>query len=441
LNKSLSLFLVVLAVLPVSVYAEEKQERQSKATLVVEYGLDSLERRYYHPTFHFDFPIRGGNVFSEVQYHSRMNGRLQGAIDYWVNIGVEKAIREKLKLELRLNHFCRHTKLRATPYIWNLNEVLVGAGVGDEKFDLKLSLGGFIGGSDGYQGLAVMSGAWRGFIIPELSLYAELKLVNFGRIYHEAGFSLALHKNIDLFFKNSRDYEYPNTSYLGLRYKSATNHGTALASMKMMVGASPFDDVFKLEVAGGFKFEFFADLSRRVILGVDFESPILNGDGFFAQFWPAKMIYDIGLDYEKKVGPNLFAVWANHYRADMPVDVRMPFTASLFTGVALRNQADFDEFERAIRFEVAAGYNFKRGLEFSGKLGALLCRNNVMKLAGELTNQVDGKRVRADFRLLADFSLPVHLRPYVGWKKDFYLDATPPVAGKILFGLGFFKRF
>jgi hypothetical protein len=441
LKKYLPLFLILIALLPAAARAQEEGSRQSKATLVVEYGLDSLERRYYHPTFHFDFPIRGGNVFSEVQYLSRMNGRLQGAIDYWVNVGVQKTIREKLKLELRLNHFCRHTKLRSTPYIWNLNEVLGGVGLSTAKLDLSLAFGGYTGGSEGYRELAVVNGEWRGFLIPEMALSAEVKWVNFSRLYHEFGFALALNRHVELFFKNSRQYEFPTMSYLGLRYKSTGKDETALASMKMMVGASPFDDVFKLEVAGGFKFEFFADLSRRVILGVDFESPILNGDGFFAQFWPAKMIYDIGLDYEKKVGPNLFAVWANRYRADMPVDVRMPFTASLFTGVALRNQADFDEFERAIRFEVAAGYNFKRGLEFSGKLGALLCRNNVMKLAGELTNQVDGKRVRADFRLLADFSLPVQLRPYVGWKKDFYLDATPPVAGRILFGLGFFKKF
>lgn len=107
----------------------------------MKYGLDSLERRYYHPVFRFDFPCKWGNLFSEVQYHSRMNGRLQGAIDYWVNVGVQKTVREKWKLELRLNHFCRHETVRATPYVWNLNEVLGKIGLAGKNFDLALAVG------------------------------------------------------------------------------------------------------------------------------------------------------------------------------------------------------------------------------------------------------------------------------------------------------------
>ena len=72
---------------------------------MVEYGLDSLERRYYHPVFHFDFPVRRGNLFAEVQYHSRMNGRLQGAIDYWVMAGAQKVLNENVTAELRAEPF------------------------------------------------------------------------------------------------------------------------------------------------------------------------------------------------------------------------------------------------------------------------------------------------------------------------------------------------
>ena len=212
-------------------------------------------------------------------------------------------------------------------------------------------------------------GEWRGLLIPELTLQAEFKLVNFSRLYHDCGFSLALNRNVDIFFRNARHYEFRNTSYLGLRFRSATGSSALLDSMKVLVGASPFDDRFKLEIEGDFKLEFFRNDSRRVVLGVEFESPILNGDGFFAQFWPGKMIYDLGLDYEKTVAPGLFAAWVARYRADMPVDDDLPFTASLFTGLALRNQAEFDVLERDVRYEVAAGYDFKRGLEFSGKLG------------------------------------------------------------------------
>ena len=111
-------------------------------------------------------------------------------------------------------------------------------------------------------------------------------------------------------------------------------------------------------------------------IAIDFESPILNGDGFFAQFWPGKMIYDIGLDYEKKIAPSLFVAWVAQYRLDMPVDDELPFHASLFTGLALRNQANFDELGPDVRYEVAAGYDFKRGLEFNGKLGLGIWSNS-----------------------------------------------------------------
>ena len=326
---------------------------------MVEYGLDSLERRYYHPSFRFDFPFQGGGWFSEVQYISRMNGRLQGAIDYWVNAGVQKAFGDKLRLELRLNHFCRHETLRDTLYVWSINEVLARVGLAGKNFDLALAAGPYIGSSPGYRELLVLNGEWRGVLFPELSLFAELKLVNFARLYYEGGFYLALNRNVDIFFKNTRHYEFPNTSYLGLRYRSDDGDGALLDTMKMLVGVSPFDTRFKLEVEGEFKLDFFRNESRRVVLGIDFETPVLNGDSFFAQFWPARMNYDIGLDYEKKLTPRLFAAWVARYRLALPVDKDRPFTASLFTGLALRNQPDFDELGRDVRYRGRGGLQFQ----------------------------------------------------------------------------------
>lgn len=409
----------------------------------MEYGLDSLERRYYHPSFRFDFPFKKGVFFSEVQYLSRLNGRLQGAIDYWVNAGWQGAIGEKFQLELRLNHFCRHETLRDTLYVWSLNEVLARVGLAGEKFNLALAAGPYIGSSPGYRELLVLNGEWRGFFVPELSLLAEVKLVNFSRLYYEFGFSLALNKGVDLFFKNSRDYEFPNTSYLGLRYHAGNGDHAFLDTTKVLVGVSPFDDRFKLEVEGEFKLEFFRSESRRVALGIDFETPILNGDGFFAQFWPARMNYDIGLDYEKKLAPRLFAAWVAWYRLAMPVDKERPFTASLFTGLALRNQPDFDELGQDVRYEVAAGYNFKRGLEFDGKLGMGIWKGDSLSLFTEMKCQVDGRRIQLDLRLLASAAGRVEFRPYVGWKKDIGLQQVrgPGVPGKFLIGLGFFKKF
>jgi hypothetical protein len=437
----LPLLLIVLALAPAAARAQEEDSLQKKATLVVECGLDSLERRYYHPSFRFDFPFRGGGWFSEVQYISRMNGRLQGAIDYWVNAGVQKAFGDKLRVEMRLNHFCRHETLRDTLYVWSINEVLARVGLAGKNFDLALAAGPYIGSSPGYRELLVLNGEWRGALFPELTLFAELKLVNFARLYYEGGFYLALNRNVDIFFKNTRHYEFPNTSYLGLRYRSDDGDNALLDTMKMLFGVSPFDRRFKLEVEGEFKLDFFRNDSRRVVLGIEFETPVMNGDSFFAQFWPARMNYAIGLDYEKKLTPRLFAAWVAWYRLALPVDKDRPFTASLFTGLALRNQSDFDELKRDVRYEAAAGWNFKRGLEFDGKFGLGIWKSGSLRLVGEMRTQADDKRLHLDLRLLASAGGRVDLRPYVGWKKDIQLRSGEGGPGRFLFGLGFFKKF
>ncbi|MBN2344932.1 MAG: hypothetical protein JXO51_00980 [Candidatus Aminicenantes bacterium] len=421
--------------------AAEVGGTKNKATLVVEYGLDSLERRYYHPVFRFDFSFRGGTFFSQVEYHSRMNGRLQGAIDYWVDAGLQKELNDRLRLELRLNHFCRHQTVRDTAYVWNLNEVLGRAIVERGRFTLALGAGGFIGGSDGYRRLVTMAAECRGFIVPELSIAAELKLVNFARLNHECGFFLALNRAVDIFFRNARHYEFPSTSYLGLRFRSAEETAGFLDAVKVLIGASPFDKEFKLEIEGDFRLEFFPSDSRRVVVGVEFESPILNGDGFFAQFWPGKMIYDIGINYEKAVAPGLFSAWIARYRLDMPVDMGVPFASSLFTGLALRNQPDFDVPERDVRFDIAAGYDFKHGLEIGCKLGLGIWQSGSVKAFSELRTRVGGGRIRLDLRLLGSLGGAVQIRPYLGWKKEIALKPEQEIPGKFLFGLGFFKSF
>jgi hypothetical protein len=444
LKKYLPLLLLPLAQAPFSSRAEDESKLENRAALVVEYGLDSLERRYYHPSFRFDFPFRGGDLFSEVQYHSRMNGRLQGAIDYWVSAGIRTRPRDRLRLELRLNHFCRHGTVRDTPYVWNLNEVLGRAIILNRgRLTLALGAGAFIGGSEGYDHLATAGAEWRGLLLPELSLAAELKLVNFSRLYHELGFSLALNGALEIFFKNARHYEFPSMSYLGLRVRSREGEsvGSFFDLLQVRVGASPFHHLLKLEVEGGIKLEFFKSESRRVMVGFDFAAPILNGDGFFAQFWPWKMVYDIGLDYERRISPGLFAAWVSRYRLDMPVDSAEPFAASLFTGLALRNQPDFDVLDKDVRFEAAAGFDFKRGLEVSGRLGLGIWHGRGWQVLTEIGGQADGGRIRFDLRLLASGGRNVECRPYLGWTKDIGIDPTQETPGKFLFGLGFFKKF
>jgi hypothetical protein len=55
-----------------------------------------------------------------------------------------------------------------------------------------------------------------------------------------------------------------------------------------------------------------------------------------------------------------------------------------------------------------------------------------------MRTQIDGKRVRNDFRLLASFGRAVQVRPFLGWKKDLGMNPARSAPGRFLFGLGFF---
>jgi len=63
-----------------------------RAVLQAEIGIDSLQRRTYRPRFSFSWPlaVRGWTraVF-DVSYLQRINGDMEGDVDYWVYGGLE----------------------------------------------------------------------------------------------------------------------------------------------------------------------------------------------------------------------------------------------------------------------------------------------------------------------------------------------------------------
>jgi len=84
LKKILLLFLIAWILTPLAAYGEEGSKRTNSATLVMEYGIDSLERRYYRPVFHFDFYLSETenhisninlpryNIFKKKMFHERV---------------------------------------------------------------------------------------------------------------------------------------------------------------------------------------------------------------------------------------------------------------------------------------------------------------------------------------------------------------------------------
>ncbi len=128
------------------------------------------------------------------------------------------------------------------------------------------------------------------------------------------------------------------------------------------------------------------------------------------------------------------------YNLSVLVDRERAFTASLFTGLALRNQPDFDELGQDVRYEVMAGYNFKRGLELDGRLGLGIWGNDSLEVFTEMKGQVDDQRFRLDLRLMASTGGRVEFRPYVGWKKDIVLPAAQRRAGQAPFRPGLLQE-
>ena len=54
------------------------------------FGLDSLERKYYQPEFRLSAPLGGpgrNRLFLDLSYLQKINGDMEGPIDFWVRAG------------------------------------------------------------------------------------------------------------------------------------------------------------------------------------------------------------------------------------------------------------------------------------------------------------------------------------------------------------------
>lgn len=432
----IALFLVLM-VAPGTAENETKDKTDARGH--IEIGIDSLERRFIKPEFRFEFLSPIGTLFTEISYNQVSDGKLRGRIDYWVVVGMEKSINKKIKIEARLNHMCRHLTSMDNPRVFDLNEVAARVWLTANNAKLGFGGGGYTGGSSDYKSLLLFNGELTSILGSELSLKCQCKLVDFKEILHDAELSFALNKSTDLFIRNSREYLLKNNTYIGIRLKSQGNVEKYIESLRMSASIYPYYETHKLTAEGEFRLAFFKTPRRRVVVTTRFSAPILKGKEFWSVFFPEKMIYPISLEYQRKISDSLILSWCSRYRLSLPLDKDLEFSASLATGIALKNQWNFDRLDKTIRYDLFAGYNFKHKFEVEAKLGASYRKNDYLAVGANLRAGSNNERRIADLKLFVDYGKNVILRPFVGYETFKYTDYQ--TVEEFIFGFNLIKWF
>jgi hypothetical protein len=421
---------------------------KARADFRFELAIDAFERRVYRPEFHFAWPFGAeakGRIAADLSYLQRTNGRLQGPIDFWIRVGYGQAVTDSVSIEASLNHFCRHVTSIDNPYVLNLNEVAGIVHIRKGSVEAGVGYGRYAGGSPGYRELLIFSLKAPHILVPELSFESEFKWVNFGSLFHEAGLSLAVGRGVDLFIRTARYYGLPSETFIGLRLSEGNGAPKSLESFRLGAGVYPFFNSHKLLVDGGFRLEIAKNENGRFLADLDFDAPILTGNGFFAQFWPDRMIYRARAQYEKPLSGGWSAAWYARYDVDMPADKAVGFLASLSTGLAVRNQPDFERLDRPFRIEAAAGIDFKYDYDLGLKLGVNTAKPGSANAGAEFRWQANSLREAAEFKIFADFGRDIAVRPFAGLKKISYAAGGTPgpsrFAERIIVGVGLYKWF
>ncbi|MCX6559790.1 MAG: hypothetical protein NTZ26_04680 [Candidatus Aminicenantes bacterium] len=439
--------LALLGAPPLRAQAAADIWTRPQAEVKAELGIDSLDRRFYRPVFSLAFPVAGAGgsrLKLEVDFLQRMNGALQGTSDYWVRVGAEQRISDEIAVEAALNHFCRHLSSIANPYVLNLNELLGRVVVRSGGLMLGVGFGPFIGGSRGYDKLAAFSLDAASFLLPEMSFAGELKWVDFERFYYEATMSVGLGGGIEIFLRAARHYNYPAAAYLGLRLRTDGPLRQNVGDFAITAGIYPYYDVNKLLVVGSYRLQLMQREDRRFLASIDFQTPLLSGSSFFAQFWPDRMLHAASAEYERTLPGGMRAAWYARYVIDMPVDKAVRFRSHLATGLLVRNQPEFERLDKPIRFEIAIGYDFAFAYDARLKLGVNFSLGSGLAKAGaEFLLEANDEQQSAHGKAFIAFGREIEVRPFIGIRKITYLAGGPPppdpFRSRLTFGVTFLK--
>ncbi|MFB0566804.1 MAG: hypothetical protein ACETWK_14135 [Candidatus Aminicenantaceae bacterium] len=412
--------------------------QEGKAEVTVELGIDSLERKYYRPQLRFDIPLKFGLLFLESMYYQRINSKLQGEVDFWLRAGLMRNISDSVTFEASANHMCRHYFSRYYPDAYDFNELIGRFWLEKKRYILGFGLGTYFGGTADYKGLAVFNCQLPSILDSEFSLSAEIKLVNFDEIVYELEISAALDESADLFVRNTKHYEYRNTTYIGMRFKSGENGNSPVDYMRFGAGFYPFDDDYQAVVTKKVIFEFFKNTHTRALFTLDTVIPVLRSRVFLRRFKPEQIRHPLSVEYEKKATDNLFVYGYCEYDLVMPIDEDLEFESSLGIGAGLRNQYNFDLLIRKFRFEFYGGYNFTHNYDFGANIGY----NTVQKpfnVGLEVHLRFNSEKSQNIFRFFCEFGNEVMIRPFVGVEQIVYFNSDKQSNHRFLFGVELFK--
>jgi len=420
---------------------DDFQLSKAKAEAEVELGIDSLERRFYRPELRFNFPLKSSLTFLKMMYNQRINSRLQGEVDFWLKMGVRRAIAENLFLEPSLNHMCRHISSEDYSKVLDLNELIGKVWLYHNNYRLGLGLGAYIGGSAPYKGLVLLNFEFPNILNSEFYLVGEVKLVDFEEILHEIELAAGLSESVDLFIRNARHYEYKNTTYLGIRFKSDGKAESLVEHLRFRWGYYPFDDTYKAFASKEIKLELFKTSRRRVLFSFQGMIPILESKGLFTgQFKPGRLRYPLSMEYEKKAGDDLFVFGYWRYEVLMPIDVAEEFSSNLDIGIGIRNQPNFYRLSKKVRFEFFGGYNFAHKYDLGGAAGINTLKKG-FNLGAEFLFRLNPDQLKTDIDLFCEMGRGVKIRPLVRLERSHYFDHEDSSGHKILFGIQFISWF
>jgi hypothetical protein len=423
-------------------FADEDPPAQEKSHALahIEIGADSNERRFFRPYLRFKFPINKSSIFTEVSFYQRINSQLKGEVDFWLKAGMLYKLRQSLILEASLNHFCRHITSRTYPIIFDANEVLGRLWYLTNNMKLGFGGGFYIGGHEWYNNLLVFNYKYPNILETEFGIDAEFKLINFTKVLHDLEFNISLNENLDLFLRNTRHYEYDNTTYFGMRFKSGGQANKIIRRLELQIGIFPSYDRHKMESTLAVDLEFFKKQDRRLQLSLISRIPVLRDDTFFHVFRPETIEYPLSFQYERRISNDLLIVGYCLYNVIMPVDVDQAFTSSLGVGVGLRNQPFFEKLDRTIRFDIFAGPNFSHTYDIGANIGI----NTVKKPLNFGVNtkaRMNADNFEGSLTVFGEFGNEVKIRIFVRGDTTKYLDDNSPAENKWQFGISLFSWF
>lgn len=389
----------------------------SRTSASLEGGVESAQRRYIRPQLRFEFPLRTGRVFADLDYYHRTNGDLEGEIDFWMGLGLISRLSSNIEFEAVLRHFCRHKTSRDYPDVLDINELMARIWYASSGPKLGFGGGTYLGTSNHYDSLLVLNLIWPRILRSEFSAAAEVKWVDFGEIYYEFELAAALDSSADLVARLTRHYAYPQTTYFGLRFHSRDASEKNIDQFRFRAGILPDDETRKVSAAVEFNLHFFKTARTQLLLTLDGDIPVERGKAFLGSFRPEEIKYRADLAYERQISPGFYAFAYGRYDLHMPVDTAQRFDSSLGLGVGLKNQTYFKKLDRKFRYVLFADRNYSHSFDLGVSLGV----NTIGKsfnIGADLEIDFRPGQSHALFEAFAEAGSIPRIRPFLSLERE-----------------------